>query len=124
MATIHVDRNAVVIDLSRFEKIAGLVGDQRIPLSWIREVSVEDDPHRAIKGLRAPGLAVPGSTKIGTWRGRDRSFFVCVRGSRPAVRVDTVGRAASGGRYDGFIVTSDDPHTIAEQINTARQARS
>ncbi len=124
MATIHVDRNAVVISPTRFEKIAGLVGEQRIPLSSIREVTVEEDPRRAISGLRAPGLAVPGSAKIGTWRGRGRSLFVCVRDSKPAVRIETVGSAAGGGRYDGFIVTSDDPHTIAEQINTARPARS
>jgi hypothetical protein len=124
MATIHIDHDAVVITPTRFEKIAGLVGEQRIPLSSILDVTIEDAPHRAIGGLRAPGLAIPGSTKIGTWRDSGRRVFVCVRDSKPAVRIEAVERDAAGGQYDGYIVTSEDPHTIADQINAARPTRS
>lgn len=124
MATIHIDHDAVVIKPTRFEKIAGLVGEQRIPLSSIVDVTVEDAPHRAISGLRAPGLAVPGSTKIGTWRDGGRRVFVCVRDSKPAVRIETAGRDAAGGQYDAFIVTSDDPRAIAHHVDAARPTRS
>jgi hypothetical protein len=124
MATIHIDHDAVVITPTRFERIAGLVGVQRIPLSSILDVTIEEDPHGAISGFRAPGLAIPGSTKIGTWRDGGRRVFVCVRDSKPAVRIETVGRDDAGGQYDGFIVTHDDPHTIADEINAARPTRS
>jgi hypothetical protein len=40
----------------------------------------EPDALAAVSGLRAPGLAVPGRTKIGVWRGRGRR----TRGIHPA----------------------------------------
>jgi hypothetical protein len=91
MAHLTLSDEEIRIELSRWEKIVGLMGDRTIPRAAVTEVALETEPLGATRGMRAPGLGVPGRIKIGTWRGRGRRMFVCVRRSVPAVRIETVG---------------------------------
>ena len=114
MARIDVTDEAVVIRLSTFEKVAGLLGDQEIPLAAVTDVEVVSDPLTAMRGLRAPGLAVPGRTRIGTWRGGGRRQMVRVRAGRQAVRI-----GADGQRFDSYLVDAYDPAAVADAIRAA-----
>jgi uncharacterized protein len=81
MAQLTVTSKDLVITLSAGEKVAGLSGDLRLPLDCIESVRVVTDSLEAVRGLRAPGLALPGRTRIGTWRRPGgRSFVVAHRG--------------------------------------------
>ncbi|MBG0815539.1 serine aminopeptidase domain-containing protein [Planomonospora sp. ID82291] len=107
MATMTVVGGELVLALGRGERTAGLHGDVRVPLSAVREVAVVRNPVAEVRGLRAPGLAVPGRTKIGTWRRAGGRSFVVARRDVPAVRV-----ALSGARYDELLVS----HTAAAEL--------
>lgn len=111
MAEVTVDGAAVRIGLTRFEKIAGLLRDQQIPIGSVTGVDVEPEPRAALRGLRAPGLAVPGRTMIGTWRGRGHKMMVRIRRAAPAVRI-----TAEGAPFDAYLVSVDDAEGIAERI--------
>jgi hypothetical protein len=91
MAHITLSDDKIRIELSLWEKIFGLMGNRTIPRSAITEVALETDPLAATGGLRAPGLGVPGSVKIGTWRGKGRKMYVSIRRSTPAIRLETTG---------------------------------
>jgi uncharacterized protein len=83
MAQLTVTAKDLVVTLSAGEKVAGLRGDLRIPLDSIGSVRVVADSLEAVRGLRAPGLALPGRTRIGTWRRvGGRSFVVAHRGQQ------------------------------------------
>jgi uncharacterized protein len=83
MAQLTVTSKDLVVTLSAGEKVAGLSGDLRIPLDSIESVRVVADSLEAVHGLRAPGLALPSRTRIGTWRRRGgRSFVVAHRGQQ------------------------------------------
>ncbi|WFR72887.1 hypothetical protein P9209_03085 [Prescottella defluvii] len=71
MAEMTVTASALTIRLSRGEKVAALHGDITFPLGYVRDVDVVADAFTNIRGMRAPGLAVPGRVRIGTWRGGD-----------------------------------------------------
>jgi hypothetical protein len=114
MATITVDDEAVTIELTLWERIAGLLRSQRIPLDTIKSCTLEETPKRALAGLRAPGLAVPFGAKIGTWRGNGRRYFVRIDRSSPAVHLET-----SRGPYDAYLVSITDAHRITERIAQA-----
>jgi hypothetical protein len=111
MALIRLSDNDIHIELSIWEKIFGLMGDRTIPRSSITEVALETDPLRATRGLRAPGLGVPGSVKIGTWRGQGRKMYVSIRRSTPAVRVE-----ATGVDRDAFLVSVPDAAEIVDAL--------
>lgn len=112
MATIRIDGDEVVITLTRFEHVFGFLRDRRIPRSLITEVAVEPEPFRAIRGIRAPGLAVPWRVAIGTWRGRRGRMFVCARAHEPALRLVTPADHA----FQAYVVSVDDASALAEQL--------
>ena len=118
MATISIDGDDVVLTFTRFERIFGLIHDQRIPLSSITAVTSVANGLAATEGWRAPGLGVPGRSKIGTWRGNGRRMLVRVQRDQPAVRID-----AEGQPYRASLIGADDALGMTDAI-AARLTRS
>ena len=111
MARMAVTDQELQVILSRREKLAGLHGDFRVPLASVRDVKVEPDALAAVRGLRAPGLAIPGRTKIGTWRRRGSRGFVVARRDVPAVRVTLTGPG-----FDELIVSTEQTDSVADVL--------
>jgi hypothetical protein len=112
MARIILSDHEIRIELALWEKVFGLIGNRTIPRSAVTEVALENDPLGATRGLRAPGLGVPGSVKVGTWRGKGRKLFVSVRRSTPAVRIE-----ATGLDRDGFLVSVPDADGVVTALS-------
>ena len=111
MSTVHVRNGHLEVRLSPFEKLFGRVRDQVVPTAAVTDVQVVPDGLVAATGLRAPGLALPGRRKVGTWRGRGVTRFVCVRRGEPALRI-----AVSGSRFDELVVSTPDADAVAAQL--------
>ncbi|GAA3441624.1 alpha/beta hydrolase family protein [Planomonospora venezuelensis] len=114
MATMTVTGGELVLALDRGEKVAGLHGDIRVPLTAVRDVTVVENGVAGARGLRSPGLAVPGRTKVGTWRRPGNRAFVTVRRGVPAVRV-----SLSGAGYDELLVGDEHAAELAGRIREA-----
>ena len=114
MARLRLEDDTLHLELTTTEKAAGLRGDVRVPLAAVRNVAVEEDALAAVRGLRAPGLALPGRTKIGTWRRRGHRGFVVARRDVPAVRV-----RLAGAPYDELIVSTGDARDVAARLERA-----
>lgn len=114
MATITTDRAHLHLHLSTGEKIAGLIRDVRVPLTSVRQVEAVPDGLDAVRGVRAPGLGLPGHRAIGTWRQPGAKTLVSVRRGRPAVRVTLAGE-----RYAALLVGTDHPDTVADDVRRA-----
>ncbi|WP_225753420.1 hypothetical protein [Actinotalea sp. Marseille-Q4924] len=114
MATVQLTTDLLTVRLSRSEKLLGLLRDADVPLSAVRTVEVVPDGAAAARGLRAPGLGLPGIRLVGTWRGRGRRALVTVRGRRPAVRVELEGQ-----RWSELLLGVDDAQTVADAIRSA-----
>ena len=114
MATLQLRPPVLSLRLTRGEKIWGLLRDVDVPLAAVRDVEVVTDGIAAVRGLRAPGLGLPGR-KIGTWRGRGRRTLVCVRRGQPAVRL-----RLDGQRWDELLVGTDEAEAVAAALAAAR----
>ena len=88
--------------------------DVTVPWDQIRSVEAVADPFRLVRGLRAPGLAVPWRTKIGTWRGHGRKTFAVTRKGVPGLRITLQGSA-----FDQILLSVANPVPVRTQI-TAR----
>ncbi|MBY8874950.1 hypothetical protein K7640_24275 [Micromonospora sp. PLK6-60] len=111
MATIDVGTDRIRVRLSRAEKLWALRGDLTFPRSAVREVTVEPDGLAATRGLRAPGLGLPGVRKVGTWRRRGGRELVSVRAGQPAVRI-----TLDGQWYNSVLVGADQPEDLARAV--------
>jgi hypothetical protein len=117
MATVHLTDSTLTVRLTRWEKIAGLLRDVEVPRSAIRSADVVVDPVGAMRGLRAPGLGLPGVRKIGTWRRPGERTLVSVRRGQPALRI-----RLDGARHDTLLVGTDDAAALAAQLGAVRRA--
>ena len=114
MATVQLTPMTVAVHFTRAEKVWGLLRDVELPRAAVRGVDVVHDPLSDIRGVRAPGLALPGRWKIGTWRRRGERTVVSVRAGQPAVRL-----RLEGARYDTVLVGADDAATLARSLTPA-----
>jgi hypothetical protein len=115
MATITTTPQTVRITLTRTEKVLGLLRNLEVPRSAVTSVEAVPDGLSATRGLRAPGLGLPGVRKIGTWRGAGEKTLVSVRRGQPAVRV-----RLSGQRFDTLLVGTDDAAAVAGALPGGR----
>ena len=71
MAELRIDGNELVLHLTAAEKIEGVHGDLRAPLSAVRGIEVLDDAHAPV-GVRAGikiGTRIPGVIEVGSVQG-------------------------------------------------------
>lgn len=116
MAELRMAADAALnVALTPLEKLAALHGDLRLPLSAVTEVDVIDQPLDEVRGIRAPGLHIPGRFKIGTWRGRGRRIFAVARAGQAAVRIELAGAG-----YDAVIVSLPDAAAVADRLRESR----
>ncbi|MER3388611.1 MAG: alpha/beta fold hydrolase [Microcella sp.] len=118
MATIDVDSREVAVRLRARERVFAVRGDIRIPLAHLASVEVVSDAYAAMRGLRAPGLGLPGYAKVGTWRRRSGSTVGIVWGRGPGLRL-----TASSGRVRDVVVSLDDADAAHDRIRAALAGR-
>lgn len=113
MAAVRIDGDDLVVTLARNERLWGLLGDLRVPLSSVTAVEVVPEGRKAVRGLRAPGLGGP-QRLIGTWRARGDKQYVCVRRGQPAIRV-----RLDGQRFQTVLIGLDDAEAVAAEVRAA-----
>jgi hypothetical protein len=97
------------------EKVAGVRGDIEFPLSAVTSVEVVPDALAAVRGMRAPGMSLPGVRKVGTWRTGDGPEFVVASRGQSGVRLHLQGE-----KLRSVLVGDDDAAGLARTIEAAR----
>jgi hypothetical protein len=115
MAEVVVDGDELVLRLTTAEKVEGVHGDLRVPLSALVRVEVLDDAHGAA-GIRAGikvGTRLPGVIEVGRIYG-DKKRFAAVHHDTPrGLRL-----VFEHENFDEWIVGADDPEAVARTLST------
>src|SRR5690348_3151975 len=115
MSAVSLNPTELTVELTTAEKVAGLHGDVTVPLTAITAVEVVPDALAAARGLRAPGMALPGVRKIGTWRSTRGAEFVVARGGQAGVRLTLTGQ-----KFASLLIGDDDAEGLAARVRAAR----
>ncbi|CAN5372445.1 hypothetical protein BH09ACT6_BH09ACT6_26370 [soil metagenome] len=89
MAVLFVHTDRLEIRLTRAEKMLSFRRtDIVVPLESIRSAALTDDPWVWVRGIRAPGAAIPLTLAVGTGKFHDGKDFLLVKGTRTSVVID------------------------------------
>lgn len=89
MARLHLHPDRLEIALSTAEKTLSLRKDNIvIPRTAIRSATLTDDPWIWVRGIRAPGTAIPLTLAVGQWKFHGGKDFLVLKGTRPSVVID------------------------------------
>ena len=82
MATLIREGNELVLQLSFWEKLGALHSSPRAPIDAIESIEYIDQlwGSSTLRGVRAPGTAVPYVVLLGTLRGKNYKDFVAMKG--------------------------------------------
>lgn len=91
MAILFVHTDRLEIRLTRSEKILSLRRTNiEIPLDNLKSATLTEDPWVWVRGIRAPGAAVPLTLAVGTWKFHDGKDFLLIKGTKTSVVLDLV----------------------------------
>ncbi|MGH9067924.1 MAG: hypothetical protein ACRD0J_10610 [Acidimicrobiales bacterium] len=118
MADLRVEGDELVLHLTGMEKVEGVHGDLRVPISAVSGIEVLDDAHTPA-GIRAGvklGTRIPGVIEVGTVQGLTSRIFAAVHHDTPrGVRV-----RLEGATYDEWIVGCADPESVVAGLSLPR----
>ena len=116
MARITVDEDDVVVRLAWRERIVARRHEVRVSLADVKDVKVEQDGWRAIRGVCRRGRWSPGRFCLGEWGHPEGTDFVAVRIAGPVVMID-LWRSAP---YTRLSVTVPGPEDVARTLRGRR----
>jgi hypothetical protein len=120
MPVVTVLPDRLELRLTRAERVLALHrGDVVVERSSIRSATVTEDPWIWVRGIRAPGTAVPLTLAAGTWKFHGGKDFLLIKRTAAAVVIDLVDE-----EYSRLIVsTKHAPELIAAlQLGTTTSA--
>jgi len=113
MAELRIEGGELVLHLSAAEKLEGVHGDVRAPLSAVRGVEILDNAHKPVgisSGLKI-GTRLPGVVEVGTILGPKKLFAAVHHDTPRGLRISLQGTS-----YDEWIVGLADPEGVAARL--------
>ena len=106
MASVMREGNELVLQLSFWEKLGALNSSPRTTLDSIEKIEFIDQlwGSSTLRGVRAPGTAIPYVVLLGTLRGRGYKDFVAMKGRGEGVVI-----TLKSGPFARWIFTLEQP---------------
>lgn len=114
---VTLTANALVVEPTGLDKMWSFTRRLTIPLAHVRGATVDPDVVAEPKGLRHPGLAVPGKW-AGTFTKDGDTCFWNVSGRRSGQR-RTIVVQLDHEKYQRLYLTVVDPRATVDAINAA-----
>ncbi|MFI9583608.1 hypothetical protein ACIHCQ_17560 [Streptomyces sp. NPDC052236] len=105
MARVVVEGTDIVVRLSWWEKVAARRREVRVPVSALRQVHIEPDWWRALRGEAGKGAWIPARVCVGTRQLPEGKDFAAVRAAGPVLCVELLPSAP----YSRLAVSVRDP---------------
>lgn len=112
MATLSVKGRTLCVELTRFERVFGILPNLSIPLGSVTGIRHDDGILRDI-GMRAPGLAWPRRALIGTFRKWKFKDYVVWTNQPHFIVIDV-----DGVKWDRLVIGVEAPEATLRALNS------
>ena len=112
--TIDQARGLLLVEPRGLSKLWGLVRRIEVPLAQVKGATHDPGAAEERKGMRAPGLGVPGHKWVGTWHKDGERHYWNVTGGSDAVVVEVSTR-----RFQRLFLSVENPRQVVDAINSA-----
>lgn len=113
MAHLSREGDTLWLRLSSVEKVEGVHGDIRVPMSAVQGAAVVEDVIHAVHGLKMPGSRLPGVFAMGTFISSEgRVFAIVHHQDKRGVKI-----LLGGEPYDALIVSAPDPEALVSSLH-------
>lgn len=116
MNSVTVVDGTLVVEPQGLDKVWSFTRRLEMPLGNVRGATHDPGASKEPKGIRAPGLGLPGKT-AGTFHREGVKTFYNVTGS-----ADTIVIELEQQEYQRLILTVEDPRAVVQLINNAAAA--
>ena len=115
MAKVRVIDEALILELSFWERVGALHSSPRVSLNAVTKVEFIDNlwSNKVLRGVRAPGTAIPYAILLGTMRGRESRDFTAIKGRGAGVEI-----CLNEGPFERWIFTLRQPKSEIESLLT------
>jgi hypothetical protein len=117
MNTVTITEASLIVEPRGLDKLWSFTRKLEIPLSHVRVATFDPGANHEPKGLRAPGLAVPGKWAGTFTRDGDKSFWNV---SAPG---ETIVIELASENFDRLVLTVDHPRATVDAVNSSLQSR-
>ena len=114
MASVSVTDDLLTLDVQGLHRLWAFKRRIHVPLAHVRGATADPGIVHEPKGLRAPGLHIPGATVIGTFHCDGQKHFWDVRDATHAIVIELVDET-----YNRLVVDVKDPRATVDTINRA-----
>ena len=113
MTTIELTDAELIVHVRGLDKVLSFKSEIRVPLAHVEGVAPASEEVAVAKGLRAPGISIPGLT-AGTFYGADGRAFWDVHDPDKAIVI-----YLQHDTFTKLIVEVDDPDAVIRDIMRA-----
>jgi len=116
MNTVTISGSSLIVEPKGLDKLWSFTRALEIPLSHVRGATFDPGANNEPKGIRAPGVALPGKWAGTFHRAGERAFWNV---STPG---ETIVIELTDEHYTRLVLTVHNPREVVDAINTAIQA--
>jgi len=115
--TVTVSDQELIIEPRGFDKIFSFTNRITVPITSVRGATHDPGMRHEPKGIRGPGLGLPGKLS-GTFHREGRKQFWNISGYERAVVITLDDEQ----NFDQIVISVDDPEAVVAAINRAAGA--
>lgn len=116
MNTVSIDttHRRLVIKPRGLDKLWGFTRRIEVPMDQLRGATHDPGVVEDYKGVRGPGLGIPGHKWVGTWRKDGQRHYWNVTGGKTTIVIQTTAE-----RFQRLYLSVEDPRSTVDLINAA-----
>lgn len=113
MAKVKVAGDKLILELSLLEKIGAFHSSPQVLITAVTNIEFVEKlwSKKVLRGVRAPGTAIPYLLLLGTLRGRKYRDFTAIKGSGAGVVI-----SLKEGKFERWIFTLAQPKSELERL--------